>query len=206
MAKTLADRLDLAPEQELELLRLIDLDRSRKKLRPAARSADAEYSELREDIFSAIADWYHFAILELTRIKEFRWDYKWIGSRLGITSSEARQATERMIRLGLLRVDNKRLTLTNKSLSTTNDIPSSALRLSHRQSLEMAIAALHEVPVDLRDVTSITVATNLQNLPRAKGMIKKFRRQLSKILESGETTEVYNINIQLLPVTKGGDR
>ena len=33
-------------------------------------------------------------------------------------------------------------------------------------------------------------------------MIREFRRELACFLEAGEKDEVYNINIQLVPVTK----
>jgi hypothetical protein len=39
-------------------------------------------------------------------------------------------------------------------------------------------------------------------LPEAKDMIKKFRRRLSRFLESGKKKEVYTIAIQLFPVSR----
>ena len=52
---------------------------------------------------------YHYAILELVRLKEFRPDSRWIARMLGITTDEVNIALNRLIRLGLLEmVDRKR--------------------------------------------------------------------------------------------------
>lgn len=90
----------------------------------------------------------------------------------------------------------------SKDLSTSNEVSSAALRESHRQTLEQALAKLDEVPLEQRDVTSISMAIDVSKIPAAKKMILRFRRSLSEFLESGHQTEVYNLNVQLLPVTK----
>ncbi len=100
---------------------------------------------------------------------------------------------------------NKTLTLlekTSKNVTTTHDVQSAALQLSHKQNLELAALALDEVAIEHRDITSITMAIDAKKLPLAKAMIKNFRRQLSEFLESGNKNEVYNLNVQLFPLTK----
>ena len=79
---------------------------------------------------------------------------------------------------------------------------SQALRISHRQSIEQALLALNEFPIELRDITSITMAIDLKRLPLAKKIIKEFRLKMSDVLEKGDQSEVYNLNIQLLPVSR----
>ena len=79
---------------------------------------------------------------------------------------------------------------------------SQALRISHRQSIEQALLALNEIPIELRDITSITMAIDLKRLPLAKKIIKEFRLKMSDVLEKGDQSEVYNLNIQLLPVSR----
>jgi hypothetical protein len=48
----------------------------------------------------------------------------------------------------------------------------------------------------------MTMAIDPKKLPQAKERIRDFRRGLSEFLESGNRSEVYRINIQLMPVTK----
>jgi hypothetical protein len=68
--------------------------------------------------------------------------------------------------------------------------------------LEQAIAALEEVPLELRDITSITFPTNLAQIDKVRPLIKSFQRKIAKMLEEGDATAVYNLNTQLVPVTK----
>jgi len=162
-----------------------------------------EYKDLPLDSFHVISDWYHFAILSLMDIKDFEPTSEWISKRLGITLYQADEAVTRLIRIGLIEVSARgRWKSTGRNIQTPSDVASVALKKSHRQSLEQAISALQEVPLEKRDITSMTMAIDSRRLPEAKKLIKKFRQRLAAFLEGGSADEVYNINIQLIPLTK----
>jgi plasmid maintenance system antidote protein VapI/DNA-binding MarR family transcriptional regulator len=154
------------------------------------------------DEFRSVSEWYHTAILSLIETKKFRSEPVWIARRLGITTAEVNDALERLQRLGLVEVVRGQLKLCESHTTTGNDIPSAAVRASQKQSLEQAIAALEDVAIELRDISAVTMAVDLKKLPAAKQLIRQFRRQLAALLETGQRTEVYNLNIQLVPVTK----
>ncbi len=59
-----------------------------------------DFRQISYDSFQMISDWYHFAILELASIEEFDPHPRWISDKLGISLAEAKDATERLIRLG----------------------------------------------------------------------------------------------------------
>ncbi len=170
-----------------------------------------DYKQISADSFQALADWHHFAILSLMNLDEFNLlangsnGMNWIAGRLGISPVQVRSALERLERLNLISKSRGKWKRDVGSITTTHDLESVALRLSHRQSLDQAKEALDDVDVAMRDITSMTMAIDLKRLPQAKKMIQKFRRELSVYLESGGAKqEVYNINIQLVPVTKIG--
>src|SRR4051812_6449760 len=48
-------------------------------------STSVDYQRLSEDMFTAISDWHHFAILDLTLIKNFKSDPAWIAKKLDIS-------------------------------------------------------------------------------------------------------------------------
>ena len=52
--------------------------------------------------FKIISDWYHYAILELTELKEFESDINWISQRLGISKIEAHMGIKRLKNIGLM--------------------------------------------------------------------------------------------------------
>lgn len=162
---------------------------------------DALYTQLSADAFQVLADWHHFAILSVMDLDDFDPAPKVVGARLGISSTEVRESYDRLLRLGLIERQGQSFRKTSKDITTTHDIESAALRISHKQNLELAARSLDEDPVSVRDVTSITMAIDIAKLPAAKAMIKKFRRSLCRFLESDQKNEVFNLNIQLFPLT-----
>ncbi|QDK44515.1 hypothetical protein DOM22_04755 [Bdellovibrio sp. ZAP7] len=160
-----------------------------------------DYHFLSNDAFTVLADWYHFAILSLADTADFKADPKWIAKRLGISILEATEALARLRKVGAIKLSGSKMTKTNKSVRAGNGLDSQALRISHRQSIEQAVISLNETPVDLRDISSITMAIDLKKLPIAKKIIQEFRHKMADVMESGNQTEVYNLNIQLVPVS-----
>ncbi len=156
------------------------------------------------DSFKLLADWYHFAILELTCVTDFKYDFVWIASQLNLSVTEARQAVERLIRLDLVEEKNGKLIKT-KALITNYDegITNSALKTLQRHVLQKALESIDLTPQNEKDITSMTMAIDESKLPEAKKKIKDFRRQLCQYLEKGKQTRVYNLGIQLYPLSKG---
>lgn len=202
LANKISEGLLYDPKKKLELMELIEKESKEHPQRKAPQHHQTHFTNIDEDMFYLISDWYHFAILNLISTRDFKNSAKWIAKRLAITTPEAQDALDRLKRLGLTELKNRKLRRTNKNLATTTDIPSAAIKRFHKQNLENAITALGDVPVELRDITSITMPTNPEQLQKAKSKIKKMRREISKILEDCDPTEVYTLNIQLIPLTK----
>ncbi|KYG68816.1 hypothetical protein AZI87_06195 [Bdellovibrio bacteriovorus] len=160
--------------------------------------------QLKEDEFGVICDWYHFAILALVPVKTFQPNANWIADRLNIPLEVASAAIDRLCRLGLLIVEDGKFTVTKKQLETTHNIPSESLRRSHKQSITQVLDNMDRIPLDLRDVTSITFPMNRKKIPEAKRLIRNFRRKMATLMTQGPKTDVYNLNVQLFPVTKVG--
>ncbi|MGZ3775410.1 MAG: DUF4423 domain-containing protein [Pseudobdellovibrionaceae bacterium] len=157
---------------------------------------------LDETIFRLIADWYYLAILNLAKIKNNQAKSQWIANRLGIKKSEAAEALERLLHLGLLKKSRGRLIRTSKPIGTTRDIPSAAIRKHHTQNLHLAEESLHRDPVQTREFGSITMAVNPERLPLAKEILTKTRKKIADLLDEGAVSEVYTLSFQLFPLTK----
>lgn len=159
--------------------------------------------ELNEDTFLAIKEWYHYGILQLIRLENFKSSATWIAKSLGISILEAKLAIERLVRLNMITRDQDgTLVRTSESFKTKSDYASAGLRDFQRQILQKAIDSLEKDDLSERDITSITVATNEANLKYVKEEIQKFRYRLAEILESGPKTRVYNLGIHLIPLSE----
>jgi Helix-turn-helix. len=164
--------------------------------------AENTYATLDLDRFAVISDWYHFAILDLTLLKNFKSDIKWIARKLGIQSYEAMGAVERLKRLGMLREEKGRW-IKGEGFYTnySEGVTSAALKEYQRQVIKKALHAVDECPADRKDITSMTIAADSRKLKQAKEKIKNFRRELCAFLEDGESDAVFHLALQLYPVT-----
>ena len=175
-------------------------------LQPKTDQAADNYQQLTLDSFAIISDWYHYAILELIRSDDFKPELGWMARVLGITTEEAGTAVERLKRLGLIETSSEgRWFQPEDSKATTmgNPFTSRAFRNLQKQILEKAIVALEEVPMELRDQTSMTMAIDVSKLPEAKKKITEFRRELAALLSRGERRdEVYHLSLSLYPVSQ----
>jgi uncharacterized protein (TIGR02147 family) len=169
-------------------------------------ASETPYQQINLDTYAVISDWYHYAILELTRVKSFEPNLNYITRTLGIGKTEAHIAVDRLQRLGLLKVvKNKWIDASENGLATNinADLTSEASRNLQRQILEKAITALDTLPPKIRNQTSITMAIAPEDLPEAKERIKKFRHDLCQFFErNGKPTQVYQLGISLYPLTR----
>jgi len=167
----------------------------------------SSYQQLALDSFAVISDWYHYAILELTYLIDFKPEAAWISRRLGITKSEANIAIERLFRLDLLAQtptgrwqdtsENGRLTQISPGLS------SDAARKYQRQLLELSMKALQEVPLEKRNHTSAAFCFDTEDLSQAVQAISHFRRKFAEEFQpKKKAREVYQIQISFFPLTK----
>ncbi len=205
LAERIARQLAYTPEQRRSFFSLIEREMSlHNRVRQMRFEAldDEHYEHLTEDVFQAIADWTHYAILSLMNTVDFRSSPQWIARRLDITPSEVCSALERLERLHLIQRDGKEWRRSHRRLTTTHNIESAALRRSHQQTLNQAMDAIENVPIAMKDTTAMTMAVDVSKIKLAKELIKSFRRNLADILEEGHPTEVFNLSILLFPLTK----
>ncbi len=192
MFRHMADRMGLSPDEQ------------KKYGGKGPKNESGEYQQLAFDLFTVIADWYHYALLELTQVKHFRPDPKWIASTLGISINEVHAAAERLQRLEMLTIKNGRWIDTSGAVTTVGtQVTAAAFRRLQKQVLEKAIQAMEDFAPEERDQSSMTMAIDTKKLPGAKKRIQKFRRELCRYLKtSSHRNAVYNLGISLYPVSK----
>jgi uncharacterized protein (TIGR02147 family) len=170
---------------------------------------ELKFKQLTMDAFQVIADWHHFAILELINLNDFVPDLKWVAKRLNINPIEASSAIERLERLEMLEIrqDGSWVNTSGNNTTVGGPYTAAALRKMQKQILEQAITAMEEVPAENRDQSAMTMAVDMRRLPEAKERIKKFRRELCAFLEASDDpkavkTEVCQLTISVFPVTR----
>lgn len=171
-----------------------------------APNAQDSFFQMNLDAFAVISDWYHYAILDLTYIDGFKSEPKWIALQLSIGVEEVKIAIERLKRLNLLIEENGSLIKTSRHMTNLSSIDtSSAHRELQRQVIGKALDAVDQCHPQEKDITSMTMAIDERNMDQARALIRTFRRDLCDLLEDGKQTRVYNLGIQLYPISNNGD-
>jgi transcriptional regulator with XRE-family HTH domain len=147
-----------------------------------------------------VSTWLGYAILSLVKTKNFVANERAIASRLGVTAHEVRNALSALRNAGLL----KGWTRANGGLRIANPVSTAITRSFHRELIEKALQSMEADQPSERDISSITFAMSSERFEEACNEIRRFRLRMAGIFEkSGESTDVYNLTMQLVPVTRG---
>jgi uncharacterized protein (TIGR02147 family) len=163
-----------------------------------------DFSVLEIEKFRLVADWLHMAILEMTRLADFKGDPLWIQSRLAfpVDLHKIQEAINRLLNLGLLKNENGRLVKTNERLTTPKDRPSDCVREHHKQVLQNGFLAIDQQDVSERFFNSCAMTIDASKLSEAKELIRRFREDLSKLMEKNPGDETYQLSIQFFKLTE----
>lgn len=206
----ICERMSLGPVEREQLATAEDRKRTFKKQNHLFRELKNTSVQMRDmaDQFQVIADWYHYAILELVATEGFQSDERWIAKTLGITYPEVVEARERLVRLGMLEISENGIWKDSSGnvSNSSGQYTSIALRKLQTQVLNLALGALETVPVEKRLQGSMTLAIDAALVPSAKEKIIAFQRALATSLqeESRSKNSVYQITVSFFPVTNDG--
>lgn len=187
-AEKIIESLNLPAEQVIEFQKILE------------RKDDALHAISLEK-FSIISDPAHFAFLALTTASNFIMDKAWIAQRLNIPSERVEKVVANLKQVGLISFIDEKIQIHHEHIITALDVPSEALRESHKTSLSRIIDNMDAVPLEKREICSVSVCIDPKNLPIVKKRALKFIEKTGRFLESGDKKEVYEINIQIFPWT-----
>lgn len=160
--------------------------------------------QLSEKDYAFLPEWYHYAILNLMETVSFQSDVTVIAQRLALPPEVVQDSLNKLTEAGLIQKTRSGLKPTYKNLTSTSDIPSSALKYFHNQLINKGLDSLIHDPVDVRDITSVIIPSNPENIYKVKMLAREFRKQANEILGQGKKTEVYSVCMQIYPLTQRG--
>jgi uncharacterized protein (TIGR02147 family) len=197
----IVEKMNLGPKERT--LFMESLLRSKTNIDKIEIDALDERFMLDESYYKVIAEWEHYAVLDLFELKSFEPTLLEVSQRLGITENRASVVVNTLITSGLLTVEEDgSFKKVHADIRTTEDVKSQALKDSHKETMKMGIDKIDEIEVELRDFSATTVALDLSKLPEAKTIIREFRQKMAALLRDGEKTDVYQLAIQFYPLTQ----
>lgn len=172
--------------------------------------ASKKLHKLEKEKFDFLSKWFVVAIYVLVDIRGFKNDPHWIAKRLGgnITSSQAAEAIESLLKLGMLEnSEDHSLRQVSGAITVPDDTRSVAVFNYHQTMIRLASEALRLIPASSREMNGATISIPHDKLPEIKEKIRAFRKEINQIASSFENPdEVFQLNIQLFPLTKLGEK
>ena len=205
VARRMALKLRLAPQDMDHFCALVEYNHAKSPARreqalSRIKAAD-NYQSLNKislDRFQMIADWFHLAILELTKIAGFRGTLTWVARRLAIKETLVAEAVARLDKLGLIRQTEATFELVHENNAVPGGMPSGALREYYRQLAEKANRALATQELRERDFSSLILAMPTSRIPVAKRMLSDFLQKMDKEMQRDEPADgLFCLSLQL---------
>jgi uncharacterized protein (TIGR02147 family) len=204
LSKVLRGEKSLSPERQVRCLQNLKVSTEFVQV-VKSPIPKLNYKLLDEQMMEVMSDWRHDAILEFMTLKDVKQDSQSIAERLNMTKDAVEKCIERLVSLNLL-VKNEDGAYEASSAFTTHYDPkktSKAKRKMQKSLLEESIKSIDNVPYELRDHSSVTVAINKERMPEIKEILQDARRKITTMLQKdGDFDEVYQLNISFFPLTK----
>ncbi len=198
-SKTVAAKLNLNPQEST--LFIESINRSCLSIDDIKISPLDQRFMLDESYFKVIAEWEHYAVLDLYDLHDFRNDTDYMAKKLKITQERLEVVLQNLMTSGLLIRTAGEYIKAHQDIRTTEDKKGEALNAAHLEELELAKSKLQGVDKELRDFSSSTFALDPEKLTEAKIIIREFRQKMTALLKNGKKEEVYMLAIQFFPLT-----
>lgn len=163
------------------------------------------HEEMSRAEFSLLNRWYFLPLLDLTTCENFVAEPSWIAKRLGIPVSEARQAWEFVRGQKYVKWENGVWRKWAEHIRFPSQRSDPAIRSYHAQTLGLARRELEKIKdsdFSQRLIMGASLAVNPDRLQEAKLALQAAIVEISKSLSEGSCAEVYQLQVQLFPVTK----
>lgn len=158
------------------------------------------------DSFKMLQDPIHIIITELSSLKDFSSDPKWIKKKLGFNTSiqEIEAVIERLISFGLMKRDeNGNLVKTNEHTYTKCDVLDLGIQAYHVSVMNLASKAIKNQLLEDREYNAFCVNIQKHRLPEIKKFIRDFTFDFIAEFEAknGTGTDTYQLNTQFFNLT-----
>jgi uncharacterized protein (TIGR02147 family) len=160
-------------------------------------------------LYEYYCSWYNPVIRELVTAPDFSGDFKTLAKRTSpsITPEQARRSVELLLELGLIKKSGKRYKQADPIVSTGPIVESVAVANFHRKTAHLAAESFDRHTRKERTITSCTVTLSEAQFQMLKHECADLRKQSLELAQDpGESTRVYQLNIQLFPVSKNAKK
>lgn len=170
-----------------------------KKIQALADSHTSRITNISEDEFEVISQWYNIPLLELTGIKDHIVTPDFAADYFRISNLEALLGLEALHRLGFVSKKGKQF-VRLKHVTTTTEIPSLAIKRFHSQMIKQAEKALFQQDLSKRYFSGTTFSVPAGKIDEIKKMIEEHEKRIrdyAMTLKNEPNQVIYQASSQL---------
>lgn len=178
----------------------------------ARQQGEGTFRQVNLEMFSALSNWYFYAIREMVRMNGFQENPNWIAKKLRhrVSPTQVSQALGTLLHLNLLgRDESGRLYATDEHIETVPQTASEAVRRYHEQTLDNVKSSLNSVPISDRELVATCFPMRSSSMALAKSRLQQFLNSFCDELEDRQGDVLYGLQLSLIPLTRketaGGD-
>jgi uncharacterized protein (TIGR02147 family) len=149
--------------------------------------------------------WYYGAIRAVLDVERITDDYQGLAALLrpAITATQAREAVELLLKLGMIiRDETGALRPTHSSITTGDVWQGAVIHNLQRTFIELSKEALDRFDKKERDISNLTVTVSEESFEIIKKKVAELRSQIMAMACAEQTPDnVLQVNIQLFPLT-----
>jgi uncharacterized protein (TIGR02147 family) len=162
--------------------------------------------QTRKDQYEFYSKWYHSAIRSIIDMYPFRDDFQWLAKNTlpPITPRQAKKSVELLEKLDLIqRQKDGTYKLTDKSITTGGEVISLAVLNFHKETADLAKAALETLPAIKRNMTGLTLGISESTYLKICDELSQSRARIVQLAEQDDSPDRgYQLNLHLFPITK----
>ena len=162
---------------------------------------------LQKHQYEYFSKWYHSVVRELVTQLRFDGDYNKLAKAMdpAITPKQARESVELLLKLGLIRKNERTgfYEYSDPHITTRDTVVAVAVNKYQRETMDLALKAHLVDERKQRDFSTLTIGVSEKGYERIRNELKDFRAHISRIVaEDNPADRVYQINYQLFPLSK----
>jgi uncharacterized protein (TIGR02147 family) len=165
-----------------------------------------------EQQYEYYTKWYYPVIRSLVSKVAWNGNYGLLAKKLlpPITQSEAKKSVALLEKLGFIEKDAKvagKWVQKNDIITTGDEVMSLNVVNYHKQVTKLAENAFDRSTKEWRDISSLTLGINRNDVRAIKAKIQQFRKEIIEIARASENADrVYQLNFHFFPVSKSEER
>jgi uncharacterized protein (TIGR02147 family) len=161
---------------------------------------------LRKDQYEFYSNWYHIIVRLIIHLYEFKSDYKWLAKMVDppITVAQAKHSVQLLEKLGLIKKsDDGVYKISELNLTTGKDVMNIAFQNFHMTCNDLAKRAYTEFPLDVRNMTGLTLGISMESYKKICEEIQLFQTKIIEITNADKQADrIYQLSFNFFPTSK----